>query len=83
MRLTQVARALDVDYCKILELLPNREALLLRSGVGWKPGYVGHATVGLGTESQAGYTLLSDATGGRRRLANREALRWNSAAPRA
>jgi PAS domain S-box-containing protein/putative nucleotidyltransferase with HDIG domain len=56
----QVARALGVDYCKILEFLPNRDALLMRSGAGWKPGYVGHATVGLGTESQAGYTLTSD-----------------------
>jgi PAS domain S-box-containing protein len=56
----QVARALDADYCSILELLPNREALLLVSGVGWKPGHLGHATVGVGTDSQAGYTLLSD-----------------------
>ena len=56
----QVAQALGVDYCKVLELLPNRDALLMRSGAGWKPGYVGHATVGLGTDSQAGYTLLSD-----------------------
>ena len=55
----QVAQALGVDYCKVLELLPNRDALLMRSGAGWKPGYVGHATVGLGTDSQAGYTLLS------------------------
>ena len=54
---TQVAQALGVDYCKILELLPNRDALLMRSGTGWKAGVVGHATVGLGTESQAGYTL--------------------------
>lgn len=57
---TQVARTLNVEFCKILEFLPNREALLLRSGVGWKPGYVGHATVGVGKESQAGFTLLSD-----------------------
>jgi PAS domain S-box-containing protein len=56
----QVAQALGVDYCKILELLPNRDSLLIRSGAGWKPGYVGHATVRVGTESQAGYTLLSD-----------------------
>ena len=55
----QVARALGVDYCEILEFLQNRDALLMRSGAGWKPGYVGHATVGLGTDSQAGYTLLS------------------------
>lgn len=55
----QIARALDVDYSEILDLLPNREALLLVSGVGWKPGCLGHATVGLGKDSQAGYTLLS------------------------
>ncbi len=57
---TQVAQALNVDYSKILEMLPTHDALLLRSGAGWKPGYVGHATVGLGTDSQAGYTLQSD-----------------------
>jgi PAS domain S-box-containing protein len=56
----QVAQALGVDYSKILEIPPSREALLLRSGAGWKPGCVGHATVGLGTDSQAGYTLQSD-----------------------
>ena len=57
---SQVAQALGVDYSKILEMLPTRDALLLISGAGWKPGCVGHATVGLGTDSQAGYTLLSD-----------------------
>lgn len=56
---SQVAQALGVEYCKILELLPNREALLMRAGFGWKAGYVGHATVGLGADSQAGYTLQS------------------------
>jgi len=53
-----VAQTLEVEYCKILELLPDGNALLLRAGVGWKEGYVGHATVGVGTDSQAGYTLL-------------------------
>src|ERR1019366_3027518 len=57
---SQVARALETDYSKILELLPNRDVLLLKSGTGWKPGYLGHATVGLGTDSQAGYTLQSN-----------------------
>lgn len=55
-----VAQNLDVEYCKVLELLPDKKALLLRSGVGWKQGLVGHGTVGAGTDSQAGYTLLSD-----------------------
>ncbi len=55
-----VAQILGVEYCKILELIPEGNALLLRAGVGWKEGYVGHATVSAGTESQAGYTLLSN-----------------------
>lgn len=52
-----VARTLDVEFCKILELLPDGQALLLRSGVGWRPGFVGQATVSAGVRSQAGYTL--------------------------
>jgi PAS domain S-box-containing protein len=54
-----VADTLDNDYCKVLELLPEGEELLLRSGCGWKGGYVGEATVGTEVESQAGYTLAS------------------------
>ncbi|HYN90175.1 MAG TPA: GAF domain-containing sensor histidine kinase, partial [Ardenticatenaceae bacterium] len=33
----------------------------LRAGVGWKEGSVGHATVGAGTLSLSGYTLLRQA----------------------
>ncbi|TAK02253.1 GAF domain-containing protein, partial [bacterium] len=57
--ISRVAETLKVDYCKVLELLPDGKALLLRAGVGWKDGYVGRATVGAGADSQAGYTLLS------------------------
>jgi PAS domain S-box-containing protein len=56
-----VARTLSVEFCKILERLPEGKDLLLRSGVGWKPGLVGNATVSCGLNSQAGYTLLSAA----------------------
>ncbi|MFA9480217.1 CheR family methyltransferase [Phycisphaerales bacterium AB-hyl4] len=52
-----VARTLCVEYAKVLELLPGRMELLLRSGVGWEPGMVGHARVDAGLDSQAGYTL--------------------------
>lgn len=55
-----VAQALGVEYCKVLELLPDGKELLLRSGVGWREGLVGRAKVGAGTDSQAGYTMLSD-----------------------
>ncbi len=56
---TLVAHTLTVEYCKVLELLPDGTALLLRAGVGWQVGLVGHAMVGAGIDSQAGYALLS------------------------
>lgn len=52
-----VADVLGAEYCKILELLPECNELFLRSGVGWKEGYVGHATVRNDIKYQAGYTL--------------------------
>jgi PAS domain S-box-containing protein len=55
-----VARTLGVEFCKLLELLPDGQSLRLRAGVGWKEGLVGEATVSAGTHSQAGYTLLSN-----------------------
>ncbi|NOY99320.1 MAG: PAS domain S-box protein [Chloroflexi bacterium] len=54
------ADTLDIEYAKVLECLPDNKHLLLRAGVGWKPGLVGHATVATEKESQAGYTLLTD-----------------------
>jgi GAF domain-containing protein len=54
-----VAEVLAVEYCKILELVPDDTALLLRAGVGWKEGLVGTATVGTNLQSQAGYALIS------------------------
>lgn len=54
-----VAQSLEVEYCKVLELLPDGNAVLLRAGVGWQPGLVGEATVSCDLDSQAGYTLFS------------------------
>ena len=41
-----VAGVLGVEYCKVLELMPDGTTLLLRAGVGWRVGLVGTATVG-------------------------------------
>ncbi|MEJ2352623.1 MAG: GAF domain-containing protein, partial [Anaerolineales bacterium] len=54
-----VAQTLEVDYCEVLELLPNGAGLLLRAGLGWREGHIGHTNVDAGDKSQAGYTLLS------------------------
>jgi sigma-B regulation protein RsbU (phosphoserine phosphatase) len=56
---TRVARALDVDYCNVAELLPGGDEFVVRAGVGWKEGVVGRATV-KSRGSQPGFTVLSD-----------------------
>ena len=33
-----VAAVLEVEYCKILELMPDGNTLFLRAGVGWREG---------------------------------------------
>ncbi len=54
-----VAATLEVEFCKVLEYLPDREALLLRAGVGWKEGLVGQALVTATGETHSGCALLS------------------------
>ena len=56
----EIAKALDVVFCKILRLLPEQGALLLCAGTGWKEGLTGETLVPSGSESQAGYTLLTN-----------------------
>ena len=52
-----VADTLEVEYCKVLKLLPDN-TLLLEAGVGWQEGLVGTARLGIENNSEAGYTLL-------------------------
>lgn len=54
----QIAATLGVQYCKVLELAPGHDRLLLRAGVGWKQGSVGVTWVDANMDSQAGYTLM-------------------------
>ena len=54
-----VAAVLDVEYCKVLEFVPEREYFLMRAGVGWKPS-AGQISVPADRDSQAGYTLVSN-----------------------
>ncbi|QIO24277.1 PAS domain S-box protein [Haloarcula sp. JP-L23] len=57
-----VAETLDNEYCKVLDLDPAADELLLREGVGWDDGLVGSATVSaVANDSQASYTLASSA----------------------
>ncbi|MBI3802138.1 MAG: EAL domain-containing protein [Nitrospirae bacterium] len=54
-----IAQMLEVDYCKVLEPLPDGSGLLLRAGVGWREGLVGQRKLDLWKGSQAAYTLQS------------------------
>jgi PAS domain S-box-containing protein len=54
-----VPKILGVEFCKVLELLPKGDSLLLRAGAGWKAGYVGRARLPAGLESHGGFTLFS------------------------
>src|SRR6476620_9111755 len=51
------AEGLEADYCKVMEFLPAENRLVVRAGVGWEKGVVGHATVGADLASPAGYAL--------------------------
>jgi signal transduction histidine kinase/FixJ family two-component response regulator len=54
-----VSQTLDVEFCEVLELLPDKNGLVLRAGSGWKNGSVGSVIVGVERDSQPGYTLGS------------------------
>src|SRR5215831_16126131 len=51
------AEGLGAEYCKVMEYIPQENRLLVRAGVGWDEGVVGHATVGADLASPAGYAL--------------------------
>ena len=52
-----VAQTLEVEFCHALELQPGGKFLLLRAGVGWKPGCVGTAVLPADPQTESGYTL--------------------------
>lgn len=55
------AQVLDVPLTKILQFADSADHLILKAGIGWRAGLVGVADVGIDGESQAGFTLISDA----------------------
>jgi two-component sensor histidine kinase len=53
------ARAgLNTTHAKLLEYLPNRDRLLLRSGVGWRPGYVGQYEIPPDIDTPIGHAFV-------------------------
>ena len=52
-----VGRALDTDLAKILEIEPDRRCLLVRAGVGWRPGVVGETRLPMHERSSEAYSI--------------------------
>jgi diguanylate cyclase (GGDEF)-like protein len=50
-----ISRTLDLELCELLQLTDDREALLLRAGVGWDEGLVRSSMVPVGSEYYAGF----------------------------
>jgi hypothetical protein len=54
----QRARAgIGVSHATLLEYLPESDRMLLRAGVGWKPGYVGQYQVPPDLDTPVGYAF--------------------------
>ncbi|HEV2673873.1 MAG TPA: ATP-binding protein [Aliidongia sp.] len=51
------ALGLGIQFCKALEYQADEGRFLVRAGVGWHEGVVGHATVGADLASPAGYAF--------------------------
>lgn len=48
---------LQTGLAKVLRFRPDSNDLLIIAGIGWRPGVVGHAALGAGLLSPAGYAL--------------------------
>jgi two-component sensor histidine kinase len=55
-----VSEALGIDLVKVLEHFPERGEMLMRAGVNWKPGVVGHVRFEDSIHSPAGYALKAN-----------------------
>jgi two-component sensor histidine kinase len=55
-----VGRALGTDLAKVMERQADGRALLVRAGVGWKPGVVGRLTVDPEEDTSTAHALETD-----------------------
>ncbi len=58
---THAAAGLGVERAQVLQHRPDADDLLVRAGVGWKPGVVGHATLPTDMASPPGRALRTGA----------------------
>jgi len=56
-----VGEALRTDLAKVVELLPDGKSMLVRAGVGWRPGVVNEVVISADEGSPEGLTLKDGA----------------------
>ncbi len=54
-----VGQGLGTDLAKVMELQPDKNRLLVRAGVGWRPGVVGHLTIEAEEKSSEMHAILT------------------------
>ena len=69
------ALGLEASFAKVLEYLPGDMAFIVRSGVGWKDGVVGHTRLQGDLQSPAGYAFRSGKPVVSNHLANEQRFR--------
>ena len=52
-----IGEALGTDLAKVMEMQEDGTTLLVRAGVGWKPGVVGVVTIGLAADTSEAHAL--------------------------
>ena len=72
------AEGLGVQFCKVLQHLPETNGLKVVAGVGWDKGVVGEATIGADLESPAGFALRTGKPVISNHLANEDRFRTPS-----
>ena len=55
-----VGQALGTELAKVMELQADRQTLLARAGIGWKPGVIGHATIKATDKTSEGHALKTN-----------------------
>ena len=51
------AKGMECTLSKVLEFLPDDDEFVMRAGLGWRPGSVGHVRLGADMGSPAGYAF--------------------------
>lgn len=52
-----ILRALEADFAKVVEIQEGGESLLIRAGVGWKPGIVGETQLPMGETTSESHAI--------------------------